>query len=338
MGHEIIDLVEQWIVDNRVRARRGFSDQTERAYRNDIATFSKVLADLEARPVPEIDEDEQWAKQNMQLQRINVNDLTDQNIAAVFGQMIDDNSAPASRGRMLSALRGFCAWLFKNEHLRINPTIDFETPQVSEKLPVAFNETQLQAIFDAAAQPNKRFRANWPRRDVSIIGVLAGCGLRSSELTDLTIAGIDRQEQLRIRVTGKGNKDRVVPLSVEVLEAVDLYLDERADRELGGTNKTDTLFVRNNGEKINNQALQNLVTNWLGTAGVPVPQGEKAHAFRHTYAVSQLDHGTNPAELQALLGHKNLATTSQYLRLAAEGLHHTARATAVNTILKNVKY
>lgn len=69
------------------------------------------------------------------------------------------------------------------------------------------------------------------------------------------------------------------------------------------------------------------------TAGVSPPPGEKAHLFRHTYAVGQIDRGTSVAELRVLLGHENIATTSQYLRLTADGLHHTARATAENELL-----
>jgi len=334
----LLELIEEWIVDNRVRARRGFSHQTERAYRNDLATFARVYADLEDRQLPDIDEESQWPKQDRQLSRIHIDDLTDKNIAQVFTELIETDAAASSRGRLLSALRGFCGWLCKHGHIQSDPTLDFETPQVGEKLPVAFNESQLERIFEAAANPEKRLRSHWAKRDVALIGVLAGCGLRSSELTDLTLSGIDRQEPYRLRVTGKGNKDRVVPLSTEVLQAIDKYIEERRIRELGGDKKTDYVFVRTNGEQINNQALQNLVSNWLGAAGVPTPSGEKAHAFRHTYAVSQLDHGTNPAELQALLGHKNLSTTSQYLRLSADGLHHTARATAVNNIISTIRY
>ncbi len=331
-------LVDAWIVDNRIRARRGFSEQTERAYRNDLATFARTLADIGKKVTPELSgkKQDRWAKQNQQLQRIDAHELTDANLALVFGKLIEQNAAASSRGRMLSALRGLCAWLCKNGHLKVDPTEDFETPQVGEKLPVAFTEEQLEAILQAAANPHKRLRATWAKRDVAMIGVLAGCGLRSSELTDLSIAGIDRQSPQRIRVTGKGNKDRVLPLSGEVLTAIDTYLSERKDKNLGGDKKTDYVFVRNNGAQLNNQALQALVVNWLNGAGVPLPHGEKAHAFRHTYAVAQLDHGTNPAELQTLLGHKNLATTSQYLRLAADGLHHTAQATAVNALLRKV--
>ncbi len=329
MGACLTDLVDSWIVDSRVRSRRGFSDKTEQAYRNDLALFANTLADIDARPVIESDE----PISSQALERITVSDFTDANLAQVFSVLIDQGKAASSRGRMLSALRGFCGWCVKHGHISQDPTTDFETPQVSDRLPVAFNVQELQRIFSAASAPPESLRAHWPKRDVAMVATLAGCGLRSAELCGLSLASIERAEPMKIRVTGKGNKDRVVPISAEIVSSIDDYLTERRESDLGGADQDDVLFVRKNGSALNNQALQNLVDNWLTTAGVSKPPGEKAHAFRHTYAVSQLSYGTNPAELQALLGHKNLSTTSQYLRLSAEGLHHTSRATAVNTIL-----
>jgi site-specific recombinase XerD len=88
----------------------------------------------------------------------------------------------------------------------------------------------------------------------------------------------------------------------------------------------DHVFVRTNGAPLDNRSLQRLVANWLTAAGVPAPPGEKAHLFRHTYGIAQIDRGTTLPELQALMGHENISTTSTYLRVAADGLHHTARA------------
>ena len=170
-------------------------------------------------------------------------------------------------------------------------------------------------------------------RDVALIGLLAGCGLRSAELTELRYSALHRVEPLRVTVEGKGSKQRTVPLSTEVVVAIDEYLHERTDIDPTRIKPATRVFVRRSGEALNNQALQLLVANWLGAAGVPPPPGEKAHLFRHTYAVGQIDRGTSIAELRALLGHENISTTSQYLRLTADGLHHTARATAVNELL-----
>lgn len=324
------DLVDSWIADKRVRSRRGVSEGTERAYRSDLTQFARRLAgDPAAEPAQETLADRQAAA----LDQLTPADLTDENLKRVFQQMLDDDISPSSRARLLSALRGICKWLIRNGYLVADPTMDFETPQSALRLPVALNDDQLTAVVAVAANPDERLRAHWPARDIALVGVLAGCGLRSAELTRLTHAAIHRIEPLRITVEGKGSKQRTVPLSPEVLEAIDTYLAERTDIDPTRIRSDEIIFVRKNGEPFNNQALQLLVTNWLAAAGVPPPPGEKAHLFRHTYAVAQIDRGTSIAELRALLGHENISTTSQYLRLTADGLHHTARATAVNELL-----
>lgn len=323
------DLVDSWIADKRVRSRRGVSDSTERGYRSDLTKFASRLTGHAAEGVFETLQERQVATLNM----ISPTDLTDANLKSVFEQMIDDGKAPASRARLLSALRGLCKWLIRNGHLTVDPTIDFETPQSSRQLPVALTDDQLAAVFAAAAAPDERLRAHWPKRDLAIIGILAGCGLRSEELTSLEYSAIHRIEPYRVTVIGKGSKQRTVPLSTEVLGAIDSYLVERTDVDPSRIKPSAIVFVRRDGRALNNQALQLLVSNWLGAAGVPPPPGEKAHLFRHTYAVAQIDRGTSIAELRVLLGHENISTTSQYLRLTADGLHHTARATAVNELL-----
>lgn len=324
------DLVDSWIVDKRVRSRRGVSASTERAYRSDLTGFALRLNEVtqdSSLDVPLV------GRQAAALDAMTPGDLTDENLKRVFQQMIDDDISPSSRARLLSALRGMCKWLIRNGYLVSDPTIDFETPQTGRQLPVALTDDQLEAVIGAAADPDERLRAHWPARDIALVGLLAGCGLRSAELIHLTYSALHRVEPHRVTVEGKGSKQRTVPMSSEVLEAIDRYLAERTDIDPIRIKHDTIVFVRRNGEPLNNQALQLLVSNWLGAAGVPPPPGEKAHLFRHTYAVAQIDRGTSVAELRALLGHENIATTSQYLRLTADGLHHTARATAVNALL-----
>ena len=323
------DLVDSWIADKRVRSRRGVSESTERAYRSDLTQFGLRLGGPVEQAEPKVLADRQVAI----LDRITPTDLTDENLKTVFQQMMEDDMSPASRARLLSALRGLCKWLIRNGYLVSDPTIDFETPQTARHLPVALTDEQLAAVVKAAADPDERLRAHWPSRDLALIGVLAGCGLRSEEATTLAYSAIHRLEPHRVTVEGKGSKQRTIPLSKEVLAAIDRYLAERTDLDPTRIKPSTLVFVRRNGSALNNQALQLLVSNWLAAAGVPPPQGEKAHLFRHTYAVAQIDRGTSIAELRALLGHANISTTSQYLRLTADGLHHTARATAVNELL-----
>ena len=181
------DLVDSWIADKRVRSRRGVSQSTERAYRSDLTQF--VLR-LSGTALSTSKDEALVDRQRTALNSLAPSDLTDENLKRVFQQMLDEDISPASRARLLSALRGFCKWLIRNGYLMVDPTIDFETPQTARHLPVALNDDQLAAVMEAAANPDERLRAHWPARDIALIGVLAGCGLRSTELTTLSLIHI----------------------------------------------------------------------------------------------------------------------------------------------------
>lgn len=340
MSDDLVALFDRWVVDKRARSRRGLSPNSERAYRNDVAVLARHVGDALGRPLPdalESDPPEQRSA-NRQLRRLGPRDLTDANVALCVSGLVEAGYAPASRARMLSAWRGLFTWLVASGHLDRDPTLAFQAPAKSQLLPVAFTDDELGRILHAAADPPEGSRATWPKRDVAIIAVLAGAGLRASELTTLTLACVERDRAPRLKVLGKGRKERVVPIAPEVLEAIDVYLEERVTlgAHLGGTRTQDLLFVRVNGTPLNTQALDYLVDLWMGAAGVSIREGEKAHAFRHTYALGQVDSGTSLPEVQLLLGHTDLNTTSQYLRMSGANLHHAAEAAPVRALLRQV--
>lgn len=335
---DLVTLFDRWVVDKRARSRRGLSPNSERAYRNDVAVLARHVADALARPVPEADDTEPRERRsaNRQLRRVGLEDLTDANVALCVSGLIDEGYAPSSRARMLSAWRGMFSWLVATGHIDRDPTAAFEAPARSQLLPVAFTDDELKRILHAAANPSKGSRVTWPSRDIAIIAVLAGAGLRATELTHMTIGQVERDRAPRLKVHGKGSKERVVPIAGEVLQAIDAYLAERRDRgpHMGGTRSDDLVFVRVNSRPLDTQALDYLVAIWMRAAGVSIREGEKAHAFRHTYALGQIDSGTSLPELQMLLGHTDLNTTSQYLRMSAANLHHAASAAPVRALLR----
>ena len=347
----LVPYVEGWVRHRRVHSRRGLSANSEIAYRQDLAALARRIADFrsypEAKPVgpgPRVPN----AVTNGQLARVQPDDLTAESVAEVASQLVRENKSAATRARMLAAWRGFCRWMVLEGDLAMDPTLAFETPLPDGRLPVAFSEEELAAVLDAAGtevesdaelQGSQR-RARWSRRDVAIVGVLAGAGLRAAELLGLRMGGIERKADDKgnrsyvLRVMGKGSKERVVPVAAEVVVAIDIYLDERRSSGLGGSNPDDIVFVRTNGRPLNTQALDYLVDNWMGAAGVTLRAGEKAHAFRHTYALGQVENGTSVAELMQLLGHADLSTTGVYLRMAAADLQHAARAAPVAHMLR----
>jgi len=342
----VVELVDAWVRDRRTRSRRGLSPNSEIAYRQDLAALARRIADFRGYPVSEVVPASAGTKElnavtNRQLARIQPGDLTADALEEVASELVREDKSAATRARMLSAWRGFSRWLVLKGHLVADPTLGFETPMGGDRLPVAFSDAELARIIEAAsAEPEPQARACWPLRDVALVGVLAGAGLRAAELLGLSIGDVDRHVDehgnalFRLRVTGKGSKERIVPVASEVVEAIDGYLHDRSARALGGSEPDHRLFVRTDGRPLNTQALDYLVDGWLRTAAVTIRAGEKAHAFRHTYALGQVDNGTTVAELKELLGHADLSTTGIYLRMAGAGLHDAARAAPVARLLR----
>ena len=340
----LVELVDGWVRYRRSHSRRGLSPNSETAYRQDLAALARRIAEFREYPEPaEVGRrGGENVATNRQLARIGPEDLTAEAVEEVASRLVREGKSAATRARMLSAWRGFCRWSVLRGYLGSDPTLAFETPMGDDRLPVAFSDDELAAIIEAAsADPAREARAPWPPRDVALVGVLAGAGLRAAELLGLRVGDIERlvdekgNKLYRLRVMGKGSKERVVPVAAEVVEAVDIYLRKRIARDLGGSDPDHYLFVRTDGRPLNTQALDYLVDRWLGTAKMKISRkGEKAHAFRHTYALGQIDNGTTVAELRELLGHADLSTTGIYLRMAGAGLHHAARAAPVARLLR----
>ncbi|MFW2382152.1 MAG: tyrosine-type recombinase/integrase [Acidimicrobiales bacterium] len=331
--NEIADLFQRWVLEKRARSSRGLSARSEAGYRTDIGTFARRVADLHQRPIPAIDPDLPNAVNLGHMSRISVSDFTEDNLLRVMSDLVGEGYRNASRARMLSAMRGFCGWLVKNNHLDRDPTLGFETPSKEKGLPVALTTAELGRVMDAISSPPVKSRVLWPSRDLAMVAVLAGCGVRASELIGIRVGDFRWEDPPRLRVTGKGNKTRSLPLSSEVLNVVDDYLTEREAAE-GPLRPDGVVFLRTGEPRpFTVTSLDYVVELWLRGAGIAPPDQEKAHLFRHTYAVGVLDNGGTIAELQALLGHESIATTSIYLRMSAEGLHHTAGSTPMHRLL-----
>lgn len=320
-------LREQWL-DEKRNVGRGISSNTEQAYRRDLTAWAARLAPAALRPdaaAPEPPADPLAALTPAALDRPAV-------IRALAG-LAREGYAAATRARMLVALRGFCTWLVLNGHLTADPTAGIEAPKGAEQLPVAFLSSELEAIVRTVSTVDERSRFPWPARDRALVAVLAGAGLRASELCSLAVGDVLRDEDPILRVLGKGNKERRVPIAAEVVEAIDDYLADREDR-LGRPTATAPLFVRYNGKPFTREGLNYHVARWLERAGVRKPPGECAHAFRHTYGKGLVARGVALPAVQQLLGHSNLNTTQIYLRMTGADLHEAVQAAEVRDFLR----
>jgi site-specific recombinase XerD len=244
---------------------------------------------------------------------------------------------PASVRRVLSTWRGFGRHLVAAEVLLSNPVDGLMGPKRPEWMPKALEYGELERIAQAAAHTDPRARDPWPERDSAIFAVFAGAGVRSGEAIAMRVGSVEAVERSpRLRVLGKGNKIRVIPVGPEVVAAVDGYLDTRVERA-GSHAPTDPLFVRRlKGAYVpfNLQAMDGLVAGWYRRAGVLSPPGSLAHALRHTYATLLVDAGASLPEVQRLLGHADLSTTQVYLKVAGRGLEETALSNPARALLK----
>lgn len=321
-------LADEWIRYKRTRTRRGLSVASEAAYRNDLAAVARRIADEAGREAYEVAAGDVAPPSGVQqLCRISLADLTEDSLGSAFAALVEEDYAAASRARMLSAWRGWCRWLARSGYLPVDPTATLETPMAradAGDADIYFSPDELARIVEAVSTVDERETAPWPERDVALVALLGGSGARASEIINARIGALRHENDAdTFHVVGKGGKRRTIPVAPEVVAAVHTYLATRAAR-LGTPDASDLLFVRADGRALNKQALDYLVEKWLRRAGVALRPGELAHAFRHTYAVHLVQMGVALPQVQALLGHASLTTTSRYLKMTGAELQEAA--------------
>jgi site-specific recombinase XerD len=218
----------------------------------------------------------------------------------------------SARSRKLSAIKSFYKYLtVRTKQLQENPVADLEYPKLRKSLPKYLTISQASALLQAVSGQNAK-------RDYAILMLFLNCGIRRSELVGLNISDVYED---RIRVVGKGNKERFVYFGSSCRKAIDAYMAERTKMVL-----TDNraLFGSRNGNRISVTAVHRLVDKALMKAGLDTTQFS-AHKLRHTAATMMLSGGVDVKTVQEVLGHENLNTTQIYthienteLKLAAE--------------------
>ena len=224
----------------------------------------------------------------------------------------DYGISSASRARKLSALKSFYKYLtVRTKQLSENPVADLEYPKLRKSLPKYLTMEQSTALLRSVEGQNQV-------RDYAILMIFLNCGIRRSELVGLNISDVYED---RLRVVGKGNKERFVYFGTPCRKAIDTYMAERNKKVL-----TDNraLFASRNGNRISVTAVHRLVEKALKQAGLDATQFS-AHKLRHTAATMMLSGGVDVKTVQEVLGHENLNTTQIYthienteLKLAAE--------------------
>ncbi|MDD6201083.1 MAG: tyrosine recombinase XerC [Firmicutes bacterium] len=227
--------------------------------------------------------------------------------------------SPAARARKLSALKSFYKYLtVRTKQLTENPVADLEYPKLRKSLPKYLTLEQSSALLQAVSGPNEK-------RDYAILMLFLNCGIRRSELVGLNLTDVYED---RIRVIGKGNKERIVYFGSACRKAIDAYLPERSKKVL-----TDNraLFGSRDGNRISVTAVHRLVKKALLQAGLDATQFS-AHKLRHTAATMMLSGGVDVKTVQEVLGHENLNTTQIYTHIESTELKIAAEANPLSKL------
>ncbi|MGI8561311.1 MAG: site-specific tyrosine recombinase XerD [Luteimonas sp.] len=228
--------------------------------------------------------------------------------------------APRSNARLLSALRAFYAYRLRRGLRSDDPTALLEPPKLPRSLPKALAEGEIEALL---AAPDVSTRLGL--RDRAMLELMYACGLRVSELVDLPATAVNLRQGV-LRVTGKGGKERLVPLGEEARHWLQRYLAESRP-VLAGKRALAPLFLGGKGGAPSRQAFWTLVKRHAAAAGI-APARISPHSLRHSFATHLLNHGADLRALQMLLGHSSLSTTQIYTLVAREqlkrlhALHH----------------
>lgn len=225
----------------------------------------------------------------------------------------------SARARKLSAIKSFFKYLtVRTKQLQDNPVADIEYPKLRKSLPKYLTLEQCQALLRSVEGVNQT-------RDFAILMIFLTCGIRRSELVGLNITDVYED---RLRVVGKGNKERFVYFGTPCRKAIDDYLEERKKKVL-----TDNraLFGSRDGNRISVSAVHRLVKKALLTAGLDSTQFS-AHKLRHTAATLMLSSGVDVKTVQEVLGHENLNTTQIYTHIENTELKIAAEANPISQI------
>lgn len=220
-----------------------------------------------------------------------------------------------SQARFISSFKSFYKFLLLEDYIDINPTELLEAPKLGRKLPDFLSKDEVDkiiAVIDMSKAEGHRNKA--------MFEILYGCGLRVSELTDLRLSDLFLDDNI-IRVTGKGNKERLVPINDFAIKFLNIYLQEVRIHQEIQKGQEDFIFLNRRGKKLTRAMIFTLSRNLAETAGIK--KKISPHTFRHSFATHLVEGGANLRAVQEMLGHESITTTEIYTHLDQQYLRET---------------
>lgn len=265
-----------------LRSEKRFSEHTVLAYENDLKQFSFYLEE-----VYELDD----------LSKVN-----DKIVRSWMVHLSDLGLSARSINRKLSTLKSFYRFACNNAFCKTNPLINVIGPKQEQRLPEFVDEKEMALLF-SKVQFEDSFKG---RRDKMIMDLFYQTGMRLSELRGLRIRDVDFSKKV-LKVLGKRNKERMIPLQDGMMDDLKIYIDERGDEVANGE---EALIINNKGTKCNEKFVYRTVKLYLSS--VTLTTKKSPHIIRHTFATHMLNRGADLNTIKEILGHANLAATQVY--------------------------
>ena len=263
---------------------KGLSINTLSAYRQDLASFNKWLG------------------------KTSIKSATKADLLDYLSFRLKEGYSSRSTARALSSLRAFYNYLTNEYNLQENPTAKIDSPKLGHSLPKVLSEEEVELLIQT---PDTTSPIGL--RDRAMLELLYACGLRVSELISLDLLSLNTRQGI-VRVMGKGEKERLVPLGEEALKWLNKYLEEGRDLLCKKDNRDSALFLSKRGKSMTRQTFWYRIKEYAIQSGVD--KTLSPHTLRHAFATHLLNHGADLRTVQLLLGHTSLSTTQIYTEVA----------------------
>ncbi|MDB4026771.1 site-specific tyrosine recombinase XerD [Candidatus Thioglobus sp.] len=274
------DLIDQFI--DFYWLTTGASKNTLSAYRSDLKIFSK------------------WLNNNSLI------DVDKKQIQDYFSYRKDSNISASTQSRMLTCLHSFYQFLSDKKNLAIDPTEQLDYPKLEKKLPIFLNVQEVERLLET---PNSK--SLFGQRDRAMLELLYSCGLRVSELINLSYHNINLKDEF-IRIHGKGNKERLLPMGEIAIDYLTKYeLNSRPILLKNG--QSDSYFLSNRGKAMSRQNFFYIIKDYASKAGIDKPLSP--HSLRHAFATHLVQKGADLRSVQLMLGHSDISSTQLYTHI-----------------------
>jgi integrase/recombinase XerD len=275
-----------------LRLEQSLSDNSIEAYSHDIELLMQYLDSINHSKL--------------------LKDISQENIESFLAHLYNLGLSANSQARILSGIKKFYTYLIQEKLVTENPTQLISSPSIGRHIPDVLSYEEICSMINCIdlSQP-------FGHRNKAIIELMYGCGLRVSEVTSIKISNIYVEDEF-IRIFGKGDKERLIPISPSTIKTLYLYIDGERKSQNINSKHTDTLFINRRGSGLSRQMIFLIIKDLAEKAGIKKNIGP--HTIRHSFATHLLEGGADLRAVQQMLGHSSISTTEIYTHISDQYL------------------